>query len=198
MTAVLGYTIALAASVPEVLQLVRTLRLRHTAGLSALTQASFLMSWTSWAIYGIRLGDGPVIVSSVVAASVAGTMVVLLARLGSLPPLRRLALPAVCYAAAVTLAVIEPRLGGAALAVVELTFFMPQLVTTFRAADLSGLSPVAVGWELTTSAGWVVYTVAAGIPEAGVFSGAYALLLAVVSWRLLRFHLGRRRKQDIR
>ncbi len=184
---------AVAASLPETLQLLRTLRLRRTAGLSALTQASYLLSWSSWAVYGVRLGDGPVIVSSLIAAGVSGAMVVLLARLGSLPSFRRLAVPAVCYAAAVSLALFEPRLGGAALAAVELTFFVPQLVATFRSADLSGISPVAVGWELMTSVGWVVYTVSAGIPEAGVFSAVYAALLTVVSWRLVRFYRARRR-----
>jgi MtN3 and saliva related transmembrane protein len=198
MTLAFGYLIALAASVPDVLQLRRTLRRRHLSGLSALTQVSYLMSWSAWAVYGIRLGDGPVIVSSLLSVGVAATMVTLIARLGALPPLRHVLLPGFFYAAAATVALVDPRLGGTALALVEVTFFLPQLTATFRSADLSGVSPASIGWELTTSIGWVIYTVAAGIPEAGVFSGAYALLLAVVSWRLLRFHRGKPRPKRAR
>lgn len=195
MLSLFGYAVALASVVPDAAQLSRTLRRRTVSGLSPLTHTTYLMSWTAWLIYGVRLAEGPVVLSSAVSAAVTAAMVVLLRRLGELPRLRQLALPAVVFASAAAAAWVEPRIGGVALAAAELTFFLPQLAAAFKQADLSGLSPVAIVWELATSLGWVAYTVAAGIAEAGVFSAVQSVLLATVAWRMLLFRRRSRRPQ---
>lgn len=186
MLSVFGYVVALSSSVPELLQLARTLRVRHVSGLSSVTLLSYALSWSAWTVYGVRLADGPVIVSSSLALVVSLSMLVVVSRLGALPRLRAAALPAAVFASAAALAWVEPRWGGVALAVAELTFFMPQMVVSFRTADLSGVSLPALLWELSTSLSWVLYTSLSGIPEAGVFSAVYSVLLAVVAWRVVR------------
>lgn len=187
MITLFGYAVAFASVVPDAAQLSRTVRRRTVSGLSPLTHTTYLMSWAAWLVYGVRLAEGPVILSSAVSVAVTAAMVILLHRLGALPRLRQLALPLLVFTSAGALAWAAPRVGGVALAAAELTFFLPQLVAAFKQDDLSGLSPTAVVWELSTSLGWVVYTVAAGIAEAGVFSAVQSVLLTAVAWRLLLF-----------
>lgn len=187
MLLLLGYLSALAASAPDALQLRRTIRIRSVAGLSSYTQFSYLLSWSVWLLYGVRLGDGPLILSAVVSVGVASLMVLLLGRLDALPSLSGMLLTGMVFLSVAAVVWYAPRSGGVVLAAVDIMFFIPQLRESIVRADLSGVSPLAVGWELTACVGWVVYTVLAGIPEAGVYAAVYSAILATVAWRLLLF-----------
>lgn len=183
----LGYISALASSAGDVMQLRRTMRIRNLSGISSVTYFSYLMSWSAWLLYGVRLNDGPLMLSAAMSTGVAAAMAILTARLGALPAVSRMIYATALYAGLALIIWKAPTLGGSLLGGADALFFVPQLKEVLWRTDLSGISPVAVLGELASSVGWVAYTILAGIPAAGVFSAAYPILLGTVAWKLLLF-----------
>lgn len=183
----LGYISALASSMQDAVQLRHTLRTKSLSGISPITRLSYLLSCPLWLIYGMRLGDGPLMLSAAISTAIAATMALLIYRNGAAPAAARIACSVVLYAALGVLIWHSLPAGVLMLASVDILFFLPQLKEALLRTDLSGISPAAVLLELASSIGWVSYTIMADIPAAGAFSAVYSLLLGAVAWKLLLF-----------
>jgi uncharacterized protein with PQ loop repeat len=166
----LGYLIAAADALPELVQLRHTWRRRSTAGLSYDTQLAWLASWTVWLTYGAVVADGPITLSAALGVAASAILAARMHQLGARTTIRTHALLTVTYLTALVMVLARPAVGGGLLAAVDLAWFGPQLLLAARQRDLTGLSGPANGLNAAISLAWVLYTVAVGHPAAGVWS----------------------------
>jgi uncharacterized protein with PQ loop repeat len=185
MLTLFGYLIACADAGPTLLQLLHTLRVRRLAGLSSLTETASLASWFVWMLHAVLVKDGPLLVAATLGLAVALTLAATLIRQRLFPRPRQLVLILGSYAAVAASVLSDPTFGALVLAAADLTWFLPQLVSSYRNLDLSGISVRAYVWDISLSLGWVGYTAASGFLAAGAWSAVSALLAAAVLRRAL-------------
>jgi MtN3 and saliva related transmembrane protein len=75
--ALLGWAATALSLTMRIPQLVRTLRLRDSLGLSRLTWLLSALSATLWVVYGVLIGSGPVVVTDGWALAAAITIAVM-------------------------------------------------------------------------------------------------------------------------
>lgn len=161
LTALLGWVIAAASSLTLLPILIKVLRTKDTAGVSATTAALASLAMLCWTGYTWSLRDWPAFASSV------GPLVIWSALLAALVALRRdrgtltaaaaavlVALPLILFAPPALLAVfaVSGSVGWA----------LPQLRTAFSATPLSGVSVPGYALVCCENIGWIVYGLATG------------------------------------
>ncbi len=146
-------------------------------------------------MYGAVVSDGPLLLSGALGLTVSVLLAWRMRRLGARSSLRVRSLLAVSYASVCPLVLLLPSQGGAALAVVDLLWFGPQLLLAARGSNLRGLSGSAQLLNAAVNAAWVVYTVAVGHPAAGAWS---AVTVATSGYLLLRVRSSCREERERR
>lgn len=76
----LGYTAAVLTTASFVPQVVHTFRTRDTGGISLVMYSMFVVGIALWAVYGLVLGDLPIIIANVITLALASSILVLTAR----------------------------------------------------------------------------------------------------------------------
>lgn len=71
-TALLGYAAACLTTLSFIPQAIKTLRTGDTRGISLRMYALFTAGIALWGIYGLRTGDGPLIVANAITLVAAG------------------------------------------------------------------------------------------------------------------------------
>lgn len=78
----IGSAAAILTTIAFLPQVLRTLRTRSTADISLGMFVTYVTGITLWLVYGLMLGDGPLIWSNAVTLALAGTILALKLRHG--------------------------------------------------------------------------------------------------------------------
>jgi MtN3 and saliva related transmembrane protein len=79
---IIGFSAAAVTTLCWLPQAVRTIRTKDTRALSLLSQSALLVGVLLWLVYGLLVGDGPLIVSNIVTFMLVGTILVMKLRYG--------------------------------------------------------------------------------------------------------------------
>jgi MtN3 and saliva related transmembrane protein len=79
---IIGFSVAAVTTLCWLPQAVRTIRTKDTRALSLLSQSALLVGVLLWLVYGLLVGDGPLIVSNIVTFMLVGTILVMKLRYG--------------------------------------------------------------------------------------------------------------------
>lgn len=148
-----------AMALPQAVKLVASRRVEGVspiwAGISTAVNA-----W--WVAYGIGVGDASIVPVSLVSVMAYAAIALCLARYGSTPPLRTLAIAATSGVgvALIPLAVLVVdgwAAAGVALGAVYAVQLSPAVVAVYRAADVSGVSAATWLLAFAEAALWGVY-----------------------------------------
>lgn len=180
----MAVVLALTQPVPQVISLLRT---RSTAGVSGPTAWLGLVINLAWTAYGVARGIPAVAVLSAAYVAGYGIIALLLTRHGN----RRgmgVAAAAVAALAAVTAAGGWVVL-GTVLALTVGVQFVPQVITAWRAEDLTALAPGTYLVCMLDGFVWGVFGVASAdgpLILYGVVMVTVAVLVLVPRWRWAR------------
>lgn len=185
--AILGWSLALAATGIVVPQLVHVLRSKKDAGIALRTVVLATASLVAWMGFTLQQNDAPAFASSF------GPFVVW-AAVGLVVAARRAQLLYVI--AALSTAVVAVIYLGRTydafqfFAVVgSLCWIVPQVIAAVRTADLSGVSILAYGLLFAENAGWILYALATSTfayAIAPIVQGPLALIVASMAYRSRR------------
>ncbi len=184
---ILGWALAIAATAIALPQLVQVLRTGRDEGVSLRTCTLAAASTFAWFGYTVGLADIPAVASSV------GPMLAWLL-CGIVVAHRRRVL--LRYGAEITLLITAVALAGTLLGAFRvlavggsLLWVLPQVLSTFRQKDLSGVSVPAYVLLAVENAGWVLYAWGTRTPAyalAPLVQGPLALLIAIYTLRTHR------------
>lgn len=156
MTELLGWVLAVAATVTAAPQAVRVLRTRTVEGISPFTCVLGVATMTAWTWFTVSIADIPAVASSVGPLLCWSACVWGLHRYGAEGRILRL-----CGAAgALTGLLCFAGLAGTVAVTGSLCWALPQAYTALRAKDLSGVSRTAYLLLTAENAGWILYAVA--------------------------------------
>ena len=79
---IVGYAAALLTTSSFVPQALLTLRTRDVSGISAAMYSAFTLGVALWLIYGVLLGDWPIILANAVALALSSTILAIRLRFG--------------------------------------------------------------------------------------------------------------------
>lgn len=174
----LGWVLAVAATVTAAPQAWRILRHRRTSGVSLTTCSLGVGTMTAWCWFTASIGDLPALGSSLGPLICWSGCVYGLYRTGTG---RR----ALGVTALVVVAVLLACAGGLAPTVAvagSLSWALPQVLSVLRGGDLSGVSTLAYLFISVENAGWVAYAVGTSTWEyaiAPLVQGPAALIIAL-------------------
>lgn len=184
---ILGWALAIAATAIALPQLVHVLRTGRDEGVALRTCTLAAASTFAWVGYTVGLSDIPAIASSV------GPMLAWLA-CGVLVAHRRRML--LRYGVELALLFTAVALAGTLLGVFHvlavsgsLLWVLPQVLTTLRQKDLSGVSVAAYVLLAVENAGWVLYAWGTRTPAyaiAPLVQGPLAVFIAIYAFRAHR------------
>lgn len=184
---ILGWALAIAATAIALPQLVQVLRTGRDEGVSLRTCTLAAASTFAWFGYTVGLADIPAIASSV------GPMLAWLS-CGTIVARRRRVL--LRYGAELIVLITVVALTGTLLGAFRvmavsgsLLWVLPQVLTTFRQKDLSGVSVPAYALLAVENAGWVLYAWGTRTPAyalAPLVQGPLAMLIAIYTFRTHR------------
>ena len=151
-TGYLGSALGVAMVVPQIL---RTLRDRRLAGVSALSWALMAIACATWLLYGIRTAELPQIPGNVLLVSGA-VVVVLLVPSRTSQPVRALGLAVAGALLGVLALVAPPAVIGGIGGAIGVVSGLPQLLRSARrTAAVSAVSPLAWGLRVASQACWL-------------------------------------------
>ena len=185
----LGWSLAVAATLTAWPQAIRALRGGDIRGIDANTVTTAIATMAAWTAYTAYLHDVPAIVSSV--GPLLAWMLVLFALLAAESPgIRRAGCVSLAAAAFVTILVLTgyANLVGAAAAIGSAAWALPQLVTVLRRVPLSGVSVAAYSALAIENLGWVAYAAGTGIAAYAIGPLVQAPAAAVIAWRARQWH----------
>jgi len=186
----LGMAVGTALGLP---QLVRLLRTRSTAGVSVIAWQAMLAINLGWALHGLKIGQPPMWVGSVLSLLLTAPILKILA-----DHLRRpvvwVVLPGLAVAG--VMVAVDHLFGSAAygaFAIIPATFVTAgQSVALVRAPHVVGVSPVFLTLALANQVVWLAWAVLIADPGtilAATVSGAIAAFNVV--WLAVRAVRGR-------
>jgi uncharacterized protein with PQ loop repeat len=195
---VLAVSLAFISSVTSVPQMIRIVRTRDVAGLNVTTQGAWALSWAVWLVYSYDIAAWPKFGAEVLGLVVDTTVLVVLVRYGTEPVwscVRR------CWWVVPSVAVLAWvwQVHGTfwlaiGLGVFDAVAVGPQLISTLKSSDLSGLSLWSWGTRCFVYSGWIAYAMGISHPEACAFAYAMLPVSLVVVYRVSR---QRRRQRDV-
>ena len=185
---VLGWTVAVLASVLGVPQVVRLIRTRSTAGVARITWQAIFAANIGWGIHGWQIGAPHMVANNVVA--VVWTLIILgfLIRDGSTNPILVLA-PSVVGGAA--LALVGVVFGSAAFGIAALGPAIlantGQTVKLVHAPRVDGVSPVFLAAGVLAQVMWIAWGTM--VRDAGTVIGSsvgVSIVALNLTWWFLR------------
>ena len=182
---VLGYAAAAVSCVQLVPQVVRTVRLRATAGVSPLMWALLGAQSAAWIVFGASRHLWPAVSVNVVLIGCVTAMLTTLGR--ELAPGLGLAVRVMVGLLAVEAVLVATLplavLGGMAGLLAALVLW-PQVLVALRSTDLSGLSRASWVLSAVTSVQWAAYGLATGTAVTWLSASHNLVLSLVVVGRL--------------
>lgn len=144
--------------------LMQAVRIRRygAAGVSRSTWLGLLMSVTLWSVYGVARADWTITATNVPLVLVAWVIVHAMARDGAAnhsDPL--VAGGGTLVAALVAVTLLGPSVVGAGAATLVVARIVPQLVESFRADDVAGISVTTWLGNVANKVPWAIYGIAA-------------------------------------
>lgn len=183
----LGWLVALAGTVPAVLQLVHTRRSGRTDGVSVEMHVVWGATWVGWLVYAAAVRQGPMVAQALAGLVLQGALLVELSRRGDAvaAAARRLVPAAGVWLAALPVVLAcgpgAPVEGLAvALALADAVSVAPQTVRAWRDPSLAGVSGWSWAAQLGLSAGWAAYAVSVGHPLGASWSFVSSVAATVV------------------
>jgi uncharacterized protein with PQ loop repeat len=180
--ALVGWGLAVAATVTTAPQAWRIFRRRETAGVSVGTTTAGIATMTAWTAYTAELGDIPALASSV------GPLAAWAATLAGVAWVRRQPWLVLYGFVAVVVTATCATFGFARQVAVtgSVLWALPQLRVVLRGDALHGVSAVAYTMIAVENVGWVFYAF-------GTSTWAYAIaplvqgpVAAIIAWRTAR------------
>ena len=185
---VLGLAIACTEAVPTVLQ-VRHSRAHGVAGVNSATNTAWLFSWLLWCMFGVAIGEVPVIIQNA-AGFVACAVMVRLLWAHHQVSVRTTLLLLALHVAIGAVMVQHLAAGVAILAACDVLFVVPQIRTAWQQRDIGGLSHSAYRFSVIMDLAWIAYAIGIGHPFAAAWSFIALMFGAAI---LLRMQYGSRR-----
>jgi uncharacterized protein with PQ loop repeat len=182
IVSLIGWTLAVAATVTTAPQAWRIIRYRETAGVSVATTTAGITTMTAWTIYTAELRDIPALASSI------GPLVAWTITLVGLSWIRRQPQLVFYGVAAVSLTVAMSSFGLArSIAVTgSVLWALPQLRIVLRGGDIRGVSALAYALIAVENAGWVFYAAGTGTWAYAIAPLVQGPAAAVIAWRTTR------------
>jgi uncharacterized protein with PQ loop repeat len=176
---VFGWSLAVATIVTELIQLMRSSKVKSSAGLSALTMCATVLVFSWWLIYSMRLQVWPGVAADLLAVVLAGSH----AFASKMLRVRHVTAVVALVAAGVILPI---TILGIAATSISAARGIPQLRAAWHAADLSGVSVKYWVLQAVTGIGWLVFGLASGAPWLGAFAVVAAPVSLGIAWHASR------------
>lgn len=162
LVTLLGIALTVIEASALVPQVVRLLRHKDTAGLSAMTTITGLVAMACWCIYTARLGDTEAFAASVPPALGWLATGATLVHLNAIPRART-ALATLPVAAGIVVATVATvQAAGVAAAVGSCLWALPQALVALRHGRLAGVSGSSWSITLASALGWALYGLLSG------------------------------------
>jgi uncharacterized protein with PQ loop repeat len=187
-TEIVGWIAAVLAAIYILPQAIRVIRTKNTKGVSDLTATLLISFSVLWAVYGFSIGSAPTVLASAFAIIQEVALLILLFIHRSVKTTSVLAGVTIIAVGVLFTAFEYMWLLGLFISVSTMVSYIPQVVTTLRHPDITGISPWFLVVSMLNGASWLAYGILlADIPVIVWGASATALfVLNTVAWFLRR------------
>ena len=167
--AAFGFVLSVGYSVPNVIQLIRTLQVRNAFGWNSQLVLAWMISYTAWAIYSGIVVEPMLVVVNLIGVIMMFAILFYLVKEGKVSARQWIGwgLWAVVLIGlgVFWLPALLPILGTVA----DIAVLVPQTLSVIRDKQVDGMSVSFFSIAIVLGAGWIVYSFLVGKPLLGIY-----------------------------
>ena len=185
---VLGFILSVGYSVPNVMQLIRTFRVRNAFGWNSQLVLAWLVSYISWALYSGIVDEPMLVVANIIGAVTMCTILVFLIKERQVSVRQGVGWALWATIVLVLGVFLLPALLPIMVTVVDIAVMLPQAVSLMKEHNADGMSTSYFGLSVLLDVGWIMYALLVGKPFLATYSYFGLPWSMWVWWRVRKLH----------